>query len=341
MASAAVSLTGHIGTPDSPVRAFFLERLPDTGPVVREAAAALRAGRASAPLAAASEVNPGRAGTAVDYLLRFALSAEPCPRHASVHAGAGMLGRRISPSALSAVEEALSHVARVAAYRRTPTDAQWADLAQISLVLATFEAVYRSGMPPAIIAEMATAPTGWREWAAAICVEAEVEDVAVVGWAAADDHRWLRGTALRCNPIFKQSRALGGADADLITDDGLLIDLKSTSTNRVCSRSDVWQLCGYALADTNDEFAIRSVGLSLLRWRSEVAWPLDELLAMLAGSNVDLPATRHEFGALLESLARQRREAADRRRAARDAHPQGDAGASTSPRRAVLRRRRA
>ena len=313
-----MSLTGHIATANSPVRAFFVQRLPHTGPIVRETAAALRRGHSTAPLAAAPEVNAGRAGTAVDYLLRFALAPAPCPRHASVHAGAEMLGAPMASSALEAVDEALAHVAEVAAYRRVPTDAQWDDLAEVSLVLATFESVYRSGViPPPIARDVDKPPAGWRAWAQIICIEAEVEDIAMLGWAAASDHSRLRGRPLTCNPIFKQSRSLGGADADLITDDGLLIDLKSTSTNRVCSRIDLWQLCGYALADTDDEHAITSVGLSALRWRTQATWPLDELLEALAGATVDLGTLRRDFATLLDALSRARRENRERRRTLR------------------------
>lgn len=311
-----MSLTGHIGAAHSPVRAFFLECLPHTGPVVRETAAALRGGYATAPLAAAPEVNSGRAGTAVDYLLRFALAPEPCRRHASVHAGAGMLGTLMSLGALAAVEEALVHVSDVAAYRRAPTDPEWADLAQISLVLASFEAVYRSGgMPPAVVHELKNPPDGWRAWADVICIEAEVEDVAVLGWASATDHAHLRGRELTCNPIFKQSRALGGADADLITNEGLLIDLKSTSTRRVCSRGDLWQLCGYTLADTDDEFGINSVGLSALRWRTQVSWPIGGLLEALAGKSVDVRSLRRDFATLLDDVV-----VPERRTSSGDAH---------------------
>jgi hypothetical protein len=73
------------------------------------------------------------------------------------------------------------------------------------------------------------------------------------GWSAG-----LRGRDIICNPTFAQSRALGGADADLITEDGLLVELKSTSTTKTCSTIDLWQLCGYAIADTDDRFGITS-----------------------------------------------------------------------------------
>jgi hypothetical protein len=109
-----VSLTGHLGRDDSPVRAFFEEeRLGRTGPVVRGACVALRAGRRVAVLPAAPGVNAGRAGTAVDYLLRFALAAEPCPRFGPARQGA-------------------SGVGEVAAHQRRVTDDEWLRLTQVS-----------------------------------------------------------------------------------------------------------------------------------------------------------------------------------------------------------------
>ncbi|MCD6726128.1 MAG: hypothetical protein LT070_02700 [Solirubrobacteraceae bacterium] len=295
-----MSLTSHLAAADSPVRRFFVDSFPNTGQLVRDAAPALRNGLKTAPLAAAPDVNPGRAGTAVDYLVRFALAPRPCPDTSPARLGAGMLGRQLSLSAMAAVEEALRFVTEVGPSSTRASDDQWEDVTRISLLLATYEAVYRSGLPPAAFAELTSPPGGWREWAALVCVDVEVEDVAMLGWAAAEDHSNLRGRPLTCSPTFAQSHALGEADADLITDDGLLIDLKSTSTTRTCSNTDLWQLCGYALADTDDRFSIAAVGLFTLRWRTEVVWSLAQLLDALAGRSVDLPKMRQAFAHLLD-----------------------------------------
>jgi len=77
------------------------------------------------------------------------------------------------------------------------------------------------------------------------------------------------------------SGALGGADADLIAR-RLLIDWKATTTPGIVGREQLWQLLGYVLADTDDEYEIREVGIAALRWRSIKIWPLDELLAELS-----------------------------------------------------------
>lgn len=318
-----MSLTNHIASKASPVRAFFVERLPLTGPVVKQACSQIRGELATAPLAASDGVDAGRAGMAVDYLFRFAIAPEPCPRHSPARLGAGMLGRKLSPSAVVAVDEALGFVDRIAPSRGRVTDDQWLALAHISLLFASYEGVYRSRLQPDAFKDLGSAPEGWRRWAEVVCRDAEVEDVAVLGWAAATDHGELRGADLICNPEFGQSRALGGADADLITDRGLLVDLKSTSTRRVCSRSDLWQLCGYALADTGDELGIRSVGLSLLRWRARVEWSLESLLEQLAGERVEVRVLRDDFAELLN---RELAARLARRRAFKARHSTTDSG---------------
>lgn len=220
-----------------------------------------------------------------------------------------MLGKDLSIPARFAVEDALNHVRELAPYRRDISDDDWLVLTQISLLLATFEFVCRSGRPPAVLEDLHEIPSDWRAWATLVCTETEVEDVAILGWAAARDHHELRGRPLVCNPSFAQSTALRGADADLLTDDGVLLDFKSTSTARVCERKDLWQLCGYALADTHDELAITAVGLSALRWRTRVVWPLHELLDRLAGAPVTVTVLRAQFARLLDELAGRRRRA--------------------------------
>ncbi len=314
-----MSLLSHLGATDSPVRAFFASRLANTDPVVRAVAAQLRDGRKAAPLAAPPGVNPGRAGTAVDYLVRFGLAREPCPRGGGGAAiGAGMLEGRLVPSARDAVQSALEFVHATAAFECEVSSREWEDLARIALLFAVFEQCFRTGILPDQFESVAGVPSGWREWADLACVQAEVEDVAVLGYAAVEDHGELRGRKLLCNPVFAQSVALGGADADLITDGGMLVDFKSTSTTRTCSTTDIWQLCGYTLADTNDEFAIRLVGLSALRWRTQWSCPLDELLPALAGMPASLDQLRQDFAAVLSEQATRHGDARPRRRETRE-----------------------
>ena len=72
--------------------------------------------------------------------------------------------------------------------------------------------------------------------------------------------------------MFALSAQVGGADADVICGD-LLLDFKATSTTSIVGRGELWQLVGYALADADNQFGIRQVGVAALRWRRR--WPID------------------------------------------------------------------
>lgn len=297
-----VSLTGHLGDRRSPVRAFFAAQFPNTPTVVRRTAADLRR-TPSAPLAIAPGVNAGLAGTAIDYLVRFAVADTPVRPGSAAFLGARLLGP-FADSADAAVARAVWRVTDIEPSRqRSVPAARWQELARLAVLLAVFEGVFRSGgFPPPRLADPATkTPKHLTDWFDLVVPDAVVDDVARVAAVAVNDHAYLRDPDVICNPLFEQSVALGGADGDLITSDGVLVELKTTSSTRVCQAADLWQLVGYALADTADTYAIQDVALTLLRWRTHARWPLHGLLEDLAGRPVDLAALRHEFAAVLTS----------------------------------------
>jgi len=133
-------------------------------------------------------------------------------------------------------------------------------------------------------------------YAAALVDQRDVEDTAAAASSVAADHADLRvAQPLLLGPTFALSGALGGADADVVAG-GLLLDLKAATTTRIVRGEGLlWQLAGYALADTPDAFALRDVGICALRWRSRWVIKLDELIARLAGQPVDISDLRHEF----------------------------------------------
>lgn len=92
----------------------------------------------------------------------------------------------------------------------------------------------------------------------------DAADTAAAATAIAEDHADLRTERLRLGPTFALSGALGGADADLIAGT-LLLDLKAAATTRIVTRVGLWQLVGYALADTDDTCGLQRVGFSALR----------------------------------------------------------------------------
>jgi hypothetical protein len=147
-----------------------------------------------------------------------------------------------------------------------------------------------------------------------------VQDLERLGQVAWEDNRPLQDVRpLVLNPEFRLSRDLGGADADLIAE-GRLIEWKATTTAGIVGRPQLWQLVGYLLADTADEYAIREVSISALRWRSTVTWPIDLLLAELApgppaglttlkgervGTPVDIESLRADFAQVVRRTAQR------------------------------------
>ncbi|WP_433657907.1 hypothetical protein ACQPW1_39340 [Nocardia sp. CA-128927] len=61
----------------------------------------------------------------------------------------------------------------------------------------------------------------------------------------------------------------------------------------------MFQMVGYALLDSQDEFAIREVAFFNARYGHLACWGLQELLDFLPGRQVDLPTLRSEFARFL------------------------------------------
>lgn len=95
---------------------------------------------------------------------------------------------------------------------------------------------------------------------------------------------------------FTGSKAVGGADADLIAD-GWLIDVKSTVKVATLSQDDVYQLLGYLLIDLDDTYRIDTVGLYVSRAGSLVTWSVTGFLSALNAS-ATLPELRGELAEL-------------------------------------------
>jgi hypothetical protein len=98
-------------------------------------------------------------------------------------------------------------------------------------------------------------------------------------------------------PTFPTDRI--SADADLAID-GLLLDFKSTRYTRTLRQAEAWQLVGYLLLDTADQYRIDTVGLYLSRSGTLASWPVEEYLELLGACRRDLAAFRSVFTELLE-----------------------------------------
>jgi hypothetical protein len=108
-------------------------------------------------------------------------------------------------------------------------------------------------------------------------------------------------------PTFDGSVDLNG-DADVIVG-GMLIDFKAgqggkprKDGTRTASlgRGELDQLIGYALMDYTDAFTLDTLAIYAVRFGYLAAWPIEELLARLAGRPVNLAALRNEFKRILQ-----------------------------------------
>lgn len=305
-----MSLTLHLKTSSSPVRRWFRQRLGATRTVVRAANAHLRAGnrtpvnRIIEPVRAAPPIAPlgdrGLVGHAADWLLRLCLVDEPPDPGSAAGLGAhqiAMHDRRAR--ALEVFSDATLRCQSLRPARGQLGGTEWRELCRLCLLLGWLERGSRAQLGAPKVLDVVGDARGLDRWLERLVRERDVEDLAQLGRAALEDHADLRdGRRLVANPMFGLSAALGGADADLIAG-ATLLDFKSTAATSIVGRIDLWQVVGYALADVGDEFGITDVGISALRWRRRITWPLAELLPALAGEPLSIGQARSEFRDLL------------------------------------------
>jgi hypothetical protein len=301
-----MSLTRHLADRSSPLRVWFDERFPHTRRLSADGNSYLGNGRSGCPI----EPPPGSerdvVGTAVDYLVRTHLT------HTALDTTvASRAGWRTPEAASKARLAERSAVAQVRALRpwNGELDLQgWATLCATCALLAKFEQCARVGLGVSLPVENALNRVDDIEdpvrLAAQMVDEATLVDLGALGRSAVVDHLDLRRSrVLHLNPTFVQSRPIGGADADLVYD-GTLLDFKATASKQIIVRRVILQLLGYALADTTDAYGINAVGVSALRWRRRLIWPLGELIDELSGGTAtNVASVRQEFAAVTAGLA--------------------------------------
>ncbi len=170
-------------------------------------------------------------------------------------------------------------------WERDLNDEEWRELAGLCILLARFEQVDR-----APIQALAHQIPIWRKNGAsratllhALSSPADRQDVEALGRAAVEDHEDIRrAKRVELGPVFDQSAALGGADADVIYD-GVLLDFKSGAAPGLIGRNEAWQLLGYLFADASDAYKITHVGFSALRRRTTRTWDVQDYINTLAG----------------------------------------------------------
>jgi hypothetical protein len=99
------------------------------------------------------------------------------------------------------------------------------------------------------------------------------------------------------------------AEADLIAS-GLLLDVKTTlgAKNKAGERPDalktdsLYQLLGYSLLDYSNSYEIDRVGIYSARYGTLVHWPLNDVAAAMAGRPVDLVGARLEVWDMMHAV---------------------------------------
>jgi hypothetical protein len=318
-----MSLSGHLNDPRSPVRAWFAERLPETRAMVAGANIVLRAGRAEPVHPRIAGAGASAVGLGVDYLIRVLLGPEAMPFEIARRGEAPILMR----AGTSFVDVADRQIAEMEPWRRDLGPEERARLAELCLLLGHCDSAFRSLGGNLFLTERIARgrmaglrpETLVRRLGEALVRSEDMTEMRALHPAAEEAVRVVRdlGEPRHLAPSFTQSRALGGADADLICG-GALIELKATGTRRIVTRTVLWQLVGYLLADTEDRYAIRRLGVVAPRWRSQILWPADSLLRRLScGVDRPLAAWRSEFAAMLAETQRVRLAAREERLRAR------------------------
>lgn len=284
-----MSLSSHLQSKRSPVRVWLEESFPRTRTLTTEANRQICGDEETCLIPCPKDSDPGLVGGGVDYLLRACLrvsSLDPMGIAATKGVrGLSMRDPQMGEIAFQREREALRRIRKLKPSTRELSDSDWTELSALCLVLARFEQNYRSGGHPSVLERLLQPLRDSRDLDSFISLtltEPSIRDLANLGRLAWEDHAHLRRVRdMQLDPDFALSSALGGADADLIVRKRL-IDWKSTSPRRVVTRERLWQLIGYALADTRDQYGLQEVGINALRWRSSIHWSLEGLLTRLA-----------------------------------------------------------
>lgn len=325
-----MSLTSHLSNTRDPVRAWIDARFPDIGALVGDSRRSLRD---ATTVCAIDGRPPTTSGMAIDYRIRYAFAVTP-PAELIAYGGAAdvlsdllleidpehpALWRMVSSTGLG-VQQAVDpltpglppnpvsafftrladRIPVIAPVGRALDDAAERELSRYCFALGLFEEVWRTGtVAPGSLLNAMGPTTTVDEFLGAI-PDSWVEDLAQLAQRFLDafEDRFDQPAVL--NPVFAQSRAVGGADADLISD-GMLLEIKTTINPRI---DGAWirQLLGYLLLDTAGEFEVTSLGLYLARQGRLFVWPLPAALDTIAGQPVDLSAVRLEFATFLGTL---------------------------------------
>lgn len=273
-----MSLKRLLEDPASSLRAFLAARLPEiAGP-----RAHFRHAMHGAHTLLPDESRPpwDVLGHAISARLLWEL--DPAP--------GGHIAGRSSVDLLSYVDEP----AIVEQFGRTidepPSELTADEAARVAWIAGLLDRAFRSGRSDDPHLDRLRPAESWEQLLARV-PDACANDISTVATACLPLIEPHRSAGVRIAPTFAGSLAVGGADADYITGDGLLVDVKATKDPKLRLR-DLQQIVCYALLDWTDEHDIGAVGILAARQGCLVTWQLRDLLCEMAGCEVDVGSIR-------------------------------------------------
>jgi hypothetical protein len=308
-----MSLTLHLRSPASPVRAYLEEAFPMLeqskrgSPLAKELSSFL--GFSKLPSCRlptfAPKSNQSTIGTAVDYRFRYHFCSYDA--HETVAAlGVRMLGGKAGKVGRRFLDHHNEFVGRLAPVGRQLGTEDEAALNTNCVTLAWFEQVFRIN---AVFPEFDSLLKRGKVEDLVAGVQPEmINDISQLSTAFASDAKALFKANAILNPTFLGSRDIAG-DADIIVDN-TIIDFKCTAkTDASKLRDAAYQLLGYVLLDYDNEYAISDLMVYLPRQRDSWRVPLWHFV--LAPADVSLLLTRKDAAnvdALVTERLRERRK---------------------------------
>ncbi|MER7196705.1 hypothetical protein CG723_41040 [Streptomyces sp. CB01635] len=311
-----MSLTSGIHCPRTPLRRFLDRELSAGAHPLRKSFRARDQSDQILMPGPGVGTEAGNVGTAIDYRLRLAFTTTD-PVDPVARAGISLTGtydsdpsqrmREVGEELAARLEETV--LGLQLDNRELPMDRahdEEEDLARMLIAAAWYQVNYRNAYGFAYTPLAITA----REDPGAFTLDQLLElphrdmvaDVVAQFYKAADgplDALRTRSRPEDCTPGPTFPTARISADADLAVD-GLLLDFKSTRSTRTLRQAEAWQLIGYLLLDTTDQYRIDTVGLYLSRSGTLASWPVEEYLELLGACRRDLTVFRSTFTELLE-----------------------------------------
>ena len=311
-----MSLSSHLATGTSPIGRFIKETFPNTRSFARDQKAKIRACPPTRKEGYTFSDNYTMVGTALDYRIRYCFAITPF-KDLVAGRGRSIMVLARDPIAFPEFEladwklinslsaefesqlEGFLEKARPDLRELTPQEEQYLDRA--CCVLTLFERFIREDSRALESFINLQTENGWQTSDDMLNHFRPdlIEDIKTQATEFQKEFSHLIGPTAILNPHFQGSGDIGGADADLIVNKGLL-DFKSTIRPTIDGKL-MWQLIGYTLLDYDNEYELSSIGVYYSRQKKLFQWDLECALQELSGKPLNIADLRNQMKELLLS----------------------------------------